>query len=81
MKKREIFLAKMSISNKQQETEKLQEFIVNEQESLRTRQADFMTDVESVKYFVRDLQARADDEKTKADEERKKSKIKQKQIA
>lgn len=30
MKKREIFLAKMSIANKEQETEKLQEFIVNE---------------------------------------------------
>ena len=55
MKKREIFLAKMSIHNKDQETQKLREFIVNEKESLHTREADFHIDCESVNGFIKEL--------------------------
>lgn len=36
-KKREIFLSNMNITNKKEETNRLEDFIKNEQESLKAR--------------------------------------------
>ena len=48
-KKREILLASLSINVKKEETRKLEDFIKNEQESLKARQLYFKNDCELVK--------------------------------
>ena len=43
-KKRDIFLSKMNISNKEEETNRLEDFIKNEKESLKARKHYFQND-------------------------------------
>ncbi|CAK94563.1 unnamed protein product (macronuclear) [Paramecium tetraurelia] len=71
-KKREICLANLNIMTKKEETERLEDFIKNEQESLRARRLYFKNDCELVKKFMNEVKFQADQAAYQADREAKK---------
>lgn len=50
----------MNINTKKEETHRLEDFIKNEQESLRARRLYFKNDCELVKKFMNDVKAQAE---------------------
>lgn len=59
-RKRDICLANLNIITKKEETNRLEDFIKNEQESLRARKLYFKNDCELVKKFMNEVKAQAD---------------------
>lgn len=71
-RKRQICLANLNILTKKEETNRLEDFIKNEQESLRARKLYFKNDCELVKKFMNEVKAQADLATQIADKEAKK---------
>ncbi|CAK77020.1 unnamed protein product (macronuclear) [Paramecium tetraurelia] len=76
-KKREICLTNLNILTKKEETNRLEDFIKNEQESLRARKLYFKNDCELVKRFMSEVKSQADQAAILADKEvRRKEEVK-----
>ncbi|CAD8068836.1 unnamed protein product [Paramecium primaurelia] len=76
-KKREICLTNLNILTKKEETNRLEDFIKNEQESLRARKLYFKNDCELVKRFMSEVKSQADYAAILADKEvRRKEEVK-----
>lgn len=71
-KKRDICLVNFNILTKKDETNRLEDFIKNEQESLRARKMYFRNDCELVKRFMEEVKAQAEQATMQADKEAKK---------
>ncbi|CAD8071049.1 unnamed protein product [Paramecium primaurelia] len=76
-KKREICLTNLNILTKKEETNRLEDFIKNEQESLQARKLYFKNDCELVKRFMSEVKSQADQAAILADKEmRRKEEVK-----
>ncbi|CAD8091737.1 unnamed protein product [Paramecium sonneborni] len=76
-KKKEICLTNLNILTKKEETNRLEDFIKNEQESLRARKLYFKNDCELVKRFMSEVKSQADQAAILADKEvRRKEEVK-----
>ncbi|CAD8174966.1 unnamed protein product [Paramecium octaurelia] len=76
-KKREICLTNLNIITKKEETNRLEDFIKNEQESLQARKLYFKNDCELVKRFMSEVKSQADQAAILADKEmRRKEEVK-----
>lgn len=65
-KKKEIFLSKMNINIKKEETNKLEDYIKDEQETLRARQLYYKNDVEFMNSFIAQVKKEAEAAQPKA---------------
>ncbi|KAL4451028.1 hypothetical protein ABPG74_021350 [Tetrahymena malaccensis] len=70
-KKREICLSNMNIYNKKEETERLEDFIKNEKESLKARKFYFENDWTMVNQFIKEVESDANDAQKEAERQQK----------
>ncbi|EGR33128.1 hypothetical protein IMG5_061270 [Ichthyophthirius multifiliis] len=70
-KKREIYLSNMNINNKKEETNKLEDYIKNEKESLKARKYYFENDWTMVNKFIKEVENEANEAQKEAEKQQK----------